>query len=116
MEEMIKGGRASIADSFKVLSGNEGLWKQFLSCSEMEIPIVTKRIIFEQLISKTFHARIGVVTVFYNEVFTWHYAKNASGQSLQSEIQAKTKSSSELQSSGAKRKLLATQKKVSSVK
>jgi hypothetical protein len=105
-----KHGRRSIAKAYDTVVRDDNLWNQFLSCSESTIPVATKRKIYEQLVSKAFHARVGVVTDRFNEVITGHYATKASGQGFRTELQAVTKKKSAEIASGAKRKLSAMQK------
>ena len=109
MKKITTGGRGSIEESFKQLSENEELWAMFLGSSKSLIPQETKRKIYVELLKKAYHARIGVVTDLFNELQTGHYATNASGLSLRSELQGVTKKSSEQAASGAKRKIMETQ-------
>jgi hypothetical protein len=102
-------GREAIDEAFKQVNKDEDLWKNFLRCSKSSLPVNMKRKIYNELVSKAFHARIGVVTDKFNEVNTGHYAEKASGQGFRAELQAITKKKSEQMTSGANRKLLEIQ-------
>jgi hypothetical protein len=102
-------GRDAIDGAFKQVIEDDDLWKNFLDCSKSSLPVTMRRKIYDELVSKAFHARIGVVTDKFNEVNTGHYAEKASGQGFRVELQAVTKKKSEQMTSGAKRKLLEIQ-------
>jgi hypothetical protein len=109
MKKLDANGRSHICDSFSSLCNNEELWSMFQGSSESSLPLTTKRKIYIDILKKAFHARVGVVTDLFNELHTGHYATNASGLSLRTELQGVTKKSSEQAASGAKRKILEIQ-------
>jgi hypothetical protein len=95
--------------AFKKINDDVELWNHFLGCSKMAMVTTMKRKIYKELLSRTFHARIGVVTDHFNELFTSKYSTTGAGQSLRGDLKALTKKKSEEAISGAKRKLLAIQ-------
>jgi hypothetical protein len=109
LQIMRQGGRDSIAVAFKEINNDVKLWNLFLSCSKMTTPNTTKKQIYKELLGKAFHARIGVVTDQFNEIFTSQYSTTGTVQSLRGGLMALTKKKSEEATSGAKRKLLAIQ-------
>jgi hypothetical protein len=81
LDDVETGGTDLIKSSFSKLVENEGLWEEFLRCGDMSIPVSTIKKIYIDLLKKTFHLRIGVITDRYNEVHTGHYS-NASSQTF----------------------------------